>query len=90
MSRARGWFLNPILFGYFFTVDGIAVDDWMFSITGLAGTPDFDTCVPKFAKMLGSLGHLRSLLMQHSMNLTITMLKLIDRSNDLRPDSWAT
>ena len=57
MSRARGWFLNPILFGYFFTVDGIAVDDWMFSITGLAGTPDFDTCVPKFAKMLGSLGH---------------------------------
>lgn len=50
-------FLNPILFGYFFTVDGIDVDDWMYSIEGLTGTMDFDSCVPKFSKFLSSYGH---------------------------------
>ncbi len=50
-------FFNPVLFGYFFTVDGIAVDDWIRSVIDLAGEPDFDKCVPKYAKFLSSYGH---------------------------------
>ncbi|AXH77588.1 MAG: capsid protein [Circoviridae sp.] len=50
-------FLNPVLFGYFFTCDGIEVDSWFGSITGLAGIPEFDKCVPKYDKLLSSYGH---------------------------------
>lgn len=50
-------FFNPVLFGYFFTVDGIAVDDWSKTIENLVGEADFDKCVPKYAKYLSSYGH---------------------------------
>ena len=50
-------FLNPVLFGYFFTADGLEVDHWLGSIQGLVGTPDFDKCVVRYAKMLSSYGH---------------------------------
>lgn len=50
-------FFNPILFGYFFTVDGLAVNDWSKTIVDLVGEADFDKCVPKYAKFLSSYGH---------------------------------
>ena len=50
-------FLNPVLFGYFFTADGLDVDHWLGSIQGLVGTPDFDKCVVRYSKMLSSYGH---------------------------------
>lgn len=50
-------FFNPILFGYFFTVDGLPVDSWMKSITNLVGQADFDKCVPRYSKLISSYGH---------------------------------
>lgn len=49
--------LNPILFGYFFTADGLEIDNWIGSIVELVGTPSYDSCVPKYVKFLSSYGH---------------------------------
>lgn len=50
-------FFNPVLFGYFFTADGIEVDNWIKSIYNLVGEADFDKCVPKYNRFISSYGH---------------------------------
>lgn len=50
-------FLNPIQFGYFFSVDGIRVDGYYNIINGILGTNSFDGCVPTYIEFISSLGH---------------------------------